>query len=93
MPSKRKLKKTMQHISSELITTVFFKSLISEEVNEEEADKLVIEIAEFTAEHIRRINHGGGNKNPKIVKKYFKKLYADWDQGVEKLIEKIENLN
>mgnify|MGYP000857578530 CR=1 FL=1 len=83
----------MHHISSELISTVFFKSLVSENVIEKEADKLVMEIAEFTAEHIRRINHGGGNKNPKIVKEYFKKLYSDWDKGVEKLIEKIENLD
>ena len=37
MASKRKLKKTMHYISSELITDVFFKTLISDKVNEAKA--------------------------------------------------------
>ncbi len=93
MASKRKLKKTMQYISSELITDVFFKSLISKKDLTAKSDKLVGEIAEFTAEHIRRVNHGGGRDNQKVVKEYYKKLYADWNKGVEKLIEKIEKLS
>ena len=92
MASKRKLKKTMHYISSELITDVFFKTLISDKVNEAKADELVMEIAEFRAEHIRRINHGGGGQNPKAVKDYFQKLYTDWNKGVEKLIEQVEKL-
>lgn len=92
MASIRKLKKTMHFIASELITDVFFKSLISEKDIEANADKLVMEIAEFTAEHVRRVNHGGGAENPKEVKKYYRKLYADWNKGVEKLINKIGKL-
>ena len=42
MASKRKLKKTMHYISSELITDVFFKTLISDKVNEAKADELVL---------------------------------------------------
>ena len=57
MASIRKLKKTMHFIASELITDVFFKSLISENDIEVNADKLVMEIAEFTAEHVRRVKH------------------------------------
>lgn len=92
MASKRKLKKTMQFISSELITNTFFKSLISPKDIAEKSDKLVAEIAEFTAEHIRRVNHGGGKDNPKVVKEYYRKLYADWNKGVEKMMEKIAEL-
>lgn len=93
MASIRKLKKTMHFIASELITDVFFKSLISKKDIEGKSDKLAMEIAEFTAEHVRRVNHGGGTKNPKEVKKYYRKLYSDWNKGVEKLIQKIEKLN
>lgn len=92
MANRRKLKKTMHSITSELITEVFFKSLVSTKDIEAKADELVLEINDFHWEHIRRINHGGGKDNPQEVKKYFKKLYADWDAGVEKIIEKIEKL-
>lgn len=92
MASKRKLKKTMQYISSELISNVFFKSLVSENDITEKSDKLAMEIVDFTAEHIRRINHSGGKENPKVIKEYYKKLYDDWNTGVEKLIEKIGEL-
>ena len=52
MASKRKLKKIMQFISSELITDVFFKTLMSGKEATEKADLLVVEISQFTREHI-----------------------------------------
>lgn len=92
MASKRKLKKTMQSITSELIMEVFLKSLFSTKDITAKADKLALEINDFNLEHIRRINNGGGKDNPKEVRKYFQKLYADWDAGVEKIIAEIEKL-
>ena len=43
MASKRKLKKIMQFISSELITGVFFKTLMSGKEATEKADLLVVD--------------------------------------------------
>ncbi len=91
MASKRKLKKTMQQIASELITNVYYKSLISEKNIDAEADALVTEIALFSREFINRIGKNGG-KDPKEIKAYYNKLYADWDKEVEKIIEKYEEL-
>ncbi len=91
MASKRKLKKTMQFISSELITDVFFKTLMSGEVALEKADSLVVEISQFSREYINRIGRNGG-ENPSEVKKYYRKLYADWNAGIEKFIDEIGKL-
>lgn len=91
MASIRDLKKTMQLISSEMITDVFFRSLVSDKNIEEEADQLVIEISQFAREFISRIGKNGG-KDPKEVKAYYRQLYADWDEGAEALLEKIDKL-
>ena len=92
MASKRKLKKTMQFISSELITDVFFKTLITGKEDTGKADSLVVEISQFTRECINRIGRNGGKEKPNEVKEYYRKLYADWNAGVEKFIEDIGKL-
>ena len=92
MASKRKLKKIMQLISSELITDVFFKSMMSKKEDTEKADSLVVEISQFTREHINRIGRNGDKKNPAAVNAYYRKLYADWNKGIEKFIGDIEKL-
>ncbi|MHB9056633.1 MAG: hypothetical protein ACYC2P_10850 [Paludibacteraceae bacterium] len=92
MASKRKLKKIMQFISSELITDVFFKTLMSGKGDTKKADALVVDISQFTREHINRIGRNGGKDNPKEVKEYYRKLYADWNKGIEKFIGRIEKL-
>lgn len=91
MASKRKLKKVMQFISSELITDVFFKTLMSGKETKK-ADALVVEISQFTREYINRIGRNGGKENPKEVKDYYRKLYAEWNRGIENFIGKIEKL-
>lgn len=82
----------MQFISSELITDVFFKTLMSGKEYTEKADALVVEISQFAREHINRIGRNGGKENPKEVKDYYRKLYAEWNKGIEEFIGKIEKL-
>lgn len=91
MANKRKLKKTMHFISSQLITDVFFKSLMKKEDNAARYDALVMEISQFTREFINRIGKNGG-KNPKEIKAYYRKLYADWNAGIDQFIGKINEL-
>ncbi len=92
MASKRKLKKTMHFISSQLITDIFFKSMILKKDIAEKGDDLVMEISQFTREFVNRIGKNGGKENPKEVKDYYRKLYADWNEGIDKFIGKIEKL-
>lgn len=91
MASKRKLKKTMYFISSQLISDIFFKSMVLEKDIAEKADELVVEISQFTREHVNRIGRNGG-KDPKEVKAYYRKLYADWNEGMDKFVEKLSKL-
>lgn len=82
----------MQFISSELITDVFFKTLMSKKEGTKKADALVVEISQFTRECINRIGKNGGKEKPNEVKKYYRNLYAEWNTGIEKFIEKIGKL-
>jgi len=83
MASRRNLKKTIQFVSSELITDVYFRCLMSNKIEEDKVDKIVLEIAENSREYILRANRPTGKDNPQLVKAYFKKLYADWQKTME----------
>lgn len=90
MASRRKLKKIIRFVSSELITDIYFRCLMSKEVDEQEVDEIVIEIMDLNREYILRTNRPDGKNNPKLVKAYFRKLYSDWQTAMEKVINEIE---
>lgn len=92
MASRRKLKKTIQFVSSELITDVYFRCLMSKQIDNQKVDNLVIDIMALSKEFILRANHPDGTENPKRVKIYFRKLFSDWQIAMEKTIKEIESL-
>jgi hypothetical protein len=92
MASRRKLKNTIKFVSSELITDVYFRCLISKKVDEQKVESLVEEIMALNREYVLRANRPDGKDNPKLVKAYFRKLFADWQVAMEKVIKAIENL-
>jgi hypothetical protein len=92
MASRRKLKKTIEYVSTELMTTVYFRCLMSKEIDEQKVNDIVVEINALNDEFILRTNHFGGKNNPQVVKTYFRKLFADWQVAVDKLIKDIESL-
>ena len=92
MASRRKLKQTIKFVSSELITDIYFRCLMSAEIDEKKIDNLVIYIMSLTREYILRTNRTDGKDNPKLVKTYFRKLFIDWQIEMEKVIKQIENL-
>jgi len=53
---------------------------------------LTLEIAENSREYILRANRPTGKDNPQLVKAYFRKLYADWQKTMEKIVGEIEKL-
>ncbi len=92
MASRRKLKQTIKFVSSELITDIYFRYLMSKGVENEKVENLVIEIMRLNNEFILRVNRPDGKNNPQMIKKYFRKLYTDWQSAIEKIIKEIESL-
>lgn len=92
MASRRKLKKTIQFIASELMTELYFHCLMSNKIEEEKADGIMIEISEISREFILRSNRPTGKDNPRLVKDYYRKLYSDWQQTIDKIVSAIEKL-
>lgn len=92
MASRRKLKQTIHFVSSELITDIYFRCLMSSEVDDKKVDALVVEIMALNREYILRVNRPDGKENPKLVKAYFRKLFADWQAAMEKMIKEIEKI-
>jgi hypothetical protein len=92
MASRRKLKQTIRFVSSELITDIYFRCLMSKKVDEQKVDDLVVKIMTLTREYILRVNRPDGKENPKLIKAYFRKLYADWQAAMEQIIKEIETI-
>ncbi len=92
MASRRKLKKTIQFVSSELINEVYFRCLMLKEIEESKIDSIVEEISNTAHEFILRTNTPDGKENPKVSKAYFRKLYADWQKFIQKIVEDIDKI-
>lgn len=92
MASRRKLKQTMKFVLSELITDVYFRVLVSGKIEEEKVNQLVSEIVISNKDFVLRANRPDGKANPKLVKAYYRKLYADWLLSMNDFVKKIESL-
>jgi hypothetical protein len=92
MASRRKLKQTLSFVSSELISDIYFRCLMSKELDSQKVDSLVVEIMALNREFILRVNRPDGKDNSKLVKAYYRKLYADWQKSMEKIVKEIESL-
>ena len=92
MASRKKLKKTIQFVTSELITDIYFRLLMSKDIENEKIDALVVDIMSLNKEFILRANRPDGKNNPRLVKAYFSKLFADWKIAMENTIKSVENL-
>lgn len=92
MASRRKLKQTIKFVSSELITDIYFRCLMSKDIDNQKVDDLVVNIMALNREYVLRANRPDGKDNPKLVKVYFRKLFSDWQIAMEKVIKEIESL-
>lgn len=92
MASRRKLKKTIKFVTSELITDIYFRCLMAQNIQNQKVDDLVIEIMSLNKEFILRANRPDGTGNPERIKVYFKKFFADWQVAMDKVLKEIESL-
>lgn len=92
MASRRKLKQTIKFVSFELISDVYFRYLMSKDVDDQKIDTLVVDIMSLNREYILRSNRPDGKDNPKLVKAYFRKLFSDWQIAMKKINKEIESI-
>ena len=92
MASRKKLKNTLKFVSSELITDIYFRCLMSGKMDEKIVDNLVVEIMDLNREFVLRANCPDGKDNPKLVKVYYSKLFSEWQSKTSEIISKIEKL-
>ena len=92
MASRRKLKNTLKFVSSELITDIYFRVLRSGKIDEEQVSGLVTDVVGLNKSFALRANRPDGKDNPKLVKAYYRKLYADWQTAMNEIIKRIEGL-
>jgi hypothetical protein len=66
--------------------------LTSKKVEDQEIDKLVVDIMSLSREYILRVNRPDGKNNPKLVNSYFYKLFADWQTAMEKVMKEVDSI-
>jgi len=88
MASRKNLKKAINSIASELFAEcIYVKSALGED-KQEAVDALIIKVLQLQNEHICRISH----TEPGNVKGFYKKLYADFDEEVGKILDELKEL-
>jgi hypothetical protein len=92
MASRRKLKQTIKFVTSELITDIYFRCLMSKKIDDQKVDNIVIEIIALSREFVLRANRPDGKDNPKLVKAYFRKLFSNWQDAIDQVIKEIEKI-
>ena len=92
MASRRKLKKTIQFISSELISDIYFRCLMTKTIDAEKVDAISVVVMALSREYILRANRPDGKDNPKLVKAYYRKMFIDWQLAIQSVIKEIESI-
>ena len=87
MANRRTLKKSIQLITSELITETYISFLMLKKLDQTGFDAVIQKIADVNNDFLGRVNHPNGTKDPKLVKTYYKKLIVDFNNEVDKMVE------
>lgn len=88
MANRRDLKKSINHIASELFMECMVNALYVPGTDKEKADKLAGDILEMQDEFLSRVSH----TEPGNVKRFYKKLRDDFNAKVNEIIEGLNNL-
>lgn len=92
MANKRTLKKEINYIAGELLAECLFNKYYVPGVDTDKLDELVGKIANIQDDFLCRVS-ANGDKDPKKVKVYYKKLRADFDKTIDGVFEDLAALN
>ncbi len=92
MANKRMLKKEINYIAGELLAECLFNKYYVPGIDNDKIDELMGKIIGIQDDFLRRVN-ANGDKAPKKVKEYYKKLRADFDKAIDGVFEDLAALN
>lgn len=91
MANLRNLKKGIAENADVLISELWYKSVCNNS-DPQKTSELIVRAAAFKREFIKRANHIDAKDDPKAVKSYFAKLYADMKVELTSMIDEINKL-
>ncbi len=89
MSSIRKLKKDINFLASELITQAYLNNSFFKRLKDDDYKKLVEEVLKYRSELISRSKYRNENKDPKLIRTYYKQLRLDMIEAYNTLIDEI----
>lgn len=89
MANRRKLKKQINLICSELFAEVVSISLYSPLSNKSSADDIMVAVLNLQDEMLRRVSH----TQPGNVKGFYNKLRSDMATAVSNILDQLDNLH
>jgi len=93
MASVRGLKKDIQFLTEIVITdAIYVSEMLLEKDKQEKADEVIVGAVDMYNNLIDRTNHPDGKDNPKIVKKYYKKVSEDLLNQTDELLSTLNKL-
>jgi hypothetical protein len=92
MASVRNLKKDINYLTSEIVTEVYVRKMLFDEIKEADFKKVVVDAINFRNDLIAKVNHPDGKDNPKKIKAFFKDIKEEMDKKFSELIKSINQL-
>jgi len=93
MASVKQLKKNVSNLTGELFMECVFCKSHNSSIDSSKIDEIIVNLFEKHDEFLKRTKHVGGKNNPILVKQYYKKLKADFNNHLENTCLEIQNLH
>ncbi|WP_106830914.1 hypothetical protein [Parabacteroides pacaensis] len=93
MAKRRILKKTINGVTGELFTELLFCQTFLPAVEPEKVEGVMKRIFEVQDEFLCRAQHPDGNRDRKRVKRYYRKLRADFENEVNAINQDLGSLS
>lgn len=87
MANKRELKKSINYVASDLFQECIILKM-TKKADNAKADEVMVDILNLQNEFLARANH----PQPGAVKAYYRKLYTDFSDAVESIINKMKEM-
>lgn len=89
MANKRKLKRSINYICSDIFAESVAASLYSDKPNQDNIKALMSSVLNMHSDYIRRVSHPEPGMKPKV---YYKNIISSFHKHVSEIIDQIANL-